>query len=114
MIPLRMGTDAEFGALRSFLAATGYTEPAICRRLGIQNISQFEFVIQRRKPRPPAADPDALDLLISLFLENDPLARDTVRALPLDVFSALGLITAHTADQDLLAVDGKDAPLVLV
>jgi hypothetical protein len=103
-VPLRLGTDAEFAALRSVLAAAGYSEPAICQRLGIQKISQFQFVIERRKQqRPLPADPDALDLLIRLFLENDPVARATASTLPLDIFTALGLLTAHTSDPDLLS-----------
>ena len=94
--PLRLGSDAEFAALRSALVATVYTEPAICERLGLQKISQFKFATEHRPlPRPMAPSPDPLDLLIRLFLENEPLRPDTARALPLELFSTLGLIAPH-------------------
>lgn len=102
--PLRLGTDAEFAALRSTLVAAEYTEPAICERLGLQKISQFQFVTERRPAsRPLAANPDLLDLLIHLFLENQPLQHDAARALPLNLLAALGLIVPHAADPDLLS-----------
>jgi len=78
-IPLRLGTDDEFAALRSALNAACYTEPAICERLSLQKISQFQFVTERRSPpRTLTENPDCLDLLIRLFLENESLDRDTV------------------------------------
>lgn len=96
--PLRLGLDAEFAALRSALVAAGYTEPAICERLGLAKISQFKFATEHRSlPRPMAPNPDPLDLLIRLFLESEPLHRDTARALPLELFSALGLVAPHAA-----------------
>src|SRR5216683_9722 len=81
-IPLRLATDAEFAALRSALAAAEYTEPAICARLGIQKISKFQFVTERRPVRRLAENPDELELLIHLFLENDPIEHKLAQALP--------------------------------
>ena len=102
--PLRLGSDADFAALRSALASAGYTEPAICERLGFQKISQFQFVTERRPPsRPRVENPDTLDLLIRLFLENQPVERGAAGALPLDFLSALGLIVPHAADPALLS-----------
>ena len=103
-IPLRLGTDDEFAALRSALDAAGYTEPAICERLGLQKLSQFQFVTERRPPpRTLTENPDSLDLLIRLFLENEPVERDTARTLPLDILAALGLVAHHTSDAALLS-----------
>jgi len=102
--PLRLGTDAEFAALTSVLATVGYNEQVICRRLYLPRISQFEFSnALRRPPRPVAEDADPVDLLIHLFLENEPLPRSVAERLPLDVFSALGLIVNHAADPDLVS-----------
>jgi SAM-dependent methyltransferase len=101
---LRLGTDEEFSALRSALNAAGYTEPAICERLGLEKLSQFKFVTELRPaPRAVTEDADALDLLIRLFLENEPLERDTARVLPLDVLTALGLVAHHASDAGLLS-----------
>ena len=84
-IPLRLGTDEEFAALRSALVAAAYNEPAICDRLDIQRISQFPFATENRPPaRILSEHPDTLDLLIRLFLENLSVERDPARALPLD------------------------------
>jgi len=103
-IPLRLGTDEEFAALRSALAAASYTEPAICERLGIQKISQFPFATENRPPaRTLTEHPDSLDLLIRLFLENLSVERDAARTLPLDLLATLGLIVSHGADAGLLS-----------
>ena len=103
-IPLHLGTDAEFTALHSALLEIGYTEPAVCQRLDLQRISDFQLAPERRKqPRSAARNPDALDLLIRLFLENEPVEREIGQALPLDIFSALGLIVSHVANSDLLS-----------
>ena len=97
--PLVLGTDAEFAALRSFLEAAGYTEPAVCERLGLQKISQFKFATERRPPpRPMEPHPDPLDLLIRLFLESERLNHDTARSLPIEIFLTLGLVAPHAPD----------------
>ena len=103
-IPLRLGTDHEFAALRSALDSAGYIESAICQRLGLQKLSQFQFVTERRPPpRTLTENSDALDLLIRMFLENEPVERHAARALPLDLLTALGLIVPHTATPGLLS-----------
>jgi len=102
--PLRLGTDADFSALRSALRAASFTEPAICERLHLQKISQFQFATDHRPPpRPLAENPDPLDLLIRLFLENESVNRDTAKALPLELFATLGLTVPRLADPNLLA-----------
>ena len=103
-IPLRLGADHEFAALRSYFNAADYTEQAICERLGLQKLSQFKFVTELRPPpRTLTENPDSLDLLIRLFLENEPLDRNAVQFLPLDLLTTLGLIVPHTANPGLLS-----------
>jgi SAM-dependent methyltransferase len=103
-IPLRLGADHEFAALQSALDAAGYTEQAVCERLGLQKISQFQFATERRPaPRTVPENPDSLDLLLRLFLENQPVERDAARMLPLDILSALGLVAHHASDAGLLS-----------
>ncbi len=103
-IPLHLGTDAEFAGLRSALTDAGYTELAICSRLGLQNISDFQLAKERRRQSQPlTGSSDVLDLLIRLFLETEPVERERLRALPLDAFSALGLIVPLTANPELLS-----------
>ncbi|MDP9113759.1 MAG: class I SAM-dependent methyltransferase, partial [Acidobacteriota bacterium] len=103
-IPLRLASGDVFSALRSALLAARFTEAAICERLHLQKISQFQFTPEHRPPpRPLAQNPDPLDILIRLFLENQPVPRDTARALPLELFSALGLTVPHAADPSLLS-----------
>jgi SAM-dependent methyltransferase len=105
MIPLRMGTEAEFAALRSALASAGYAEPAICTRLGIERLTRFDLERERRPKRPPATPPDALDVLIRMFLEGEAVPRSEVAsqagAVPVDLFLTLGLVAA--VDSDLLS-----------
>ncbi len=101
---MRLGTDNEFAALRSALDAAGYTEPAVCERLGIQKLSQFQFATDRRPaPRTVPENPDSMDLLLRLFLENQPVERDTARMLPLDILAALGLVAHHASNAGLLS-----------
>ena len=103
-ILLHLGTDDEFAELRSALAAAGYTEQAICERLCLQKLSQFPFAMENRPPpRTLTEHPDPLDLLIHLFIENQPVERDTVQALPVEFLTTLGLIVPHRADPGLLS-----------
>jgi SAM-dependent methyltransferase len=101
---LRLGADNEFAGLRSALNTAGFSEQAVCERLGLQKLSQFKFVTELRPPpRTLTENPDSLDLLIRLFIENEPVERNTVRGLPLDLLTTLGLIVPHTANPGLLS-----------
>jgi SAM-dependent methyltransferase len=103
-IPLRLGTDHEFARLRTALDAAGYTEPGVCERLNLQRISEFQFATERRPaPRTLKDNPDPLDLLIRLFLENGPLDSNAARTLPLHVLASLGLVAHHASDAGLLS-----------
>jgi len=99
-----MGTENEFAALRSALDAASYTEAAICVRLSLQKISQFQFATERRPaPRTLKNNPDSLDLLIRLFLENEPVESAAARTLPLDILTSLGLVAHHASDDGMLS-----------
>jgi SAM-dependent methyltransferase len=98
MIPLRIGDPAAFAAVRTTLLGAEYTEAAVCARLGIGKLTQFDLDRERRSSRPPAADAEArgvdpLDAMIRLFLEGDTLPlKQTGEVLPLEQFLALGLV----------------------
>src|SRR5215208_4337525 len=89
MIPIRLGTPQQFVTLRNFLLSAPYTEPEICRRVGIASIYEFRTVREGR-----AVDPvlrDTLDVLIRLFLDGEAVGSDIVRArVPDDALGAMG------------------------
>ncbi len=64
-------------SVREGLGRAGYTEAAICRRLNLASIHELTLG-QRRIAQPP---PDALDLLLSLFIDGRPAARAQLDAL---------------------------------
>ena len=97
--PLRLDADEAFATMRAFLGEAGFDEDEICRRLDIASIDQFRAL---RDGRPELAPRDALDVLIHLFLDNEPLAWSEAEALmPSDALAAmrtLGLVRAHRTD----------------
>jgi precorrin-6B methylase 2 len=82
----RPGTPQQFDALRRFLADSGYTEAAVCRRLGISRLSQ---AARLRIGGPP---PDGLDALIRLFVLEEPLPASCLPAEIAALAGALGLV----------------------
>lgn len=102
MLPFRLGASTEFAAVRAALAAAGYTEPAVCERIGIETIYRFRTVAQGREPAPRLDD--ALDVLVRLFLDGLPVRADAVhRLLPAggaDALRALGLLGVFPAEPD--------------
>ena len=109
MIPLRFGPAASFARIREYLEGCGYTERAVCERLGLTE--QYE-VLSRRKVEAPRPTGDALDLLISLFLEGACVEDDAARKLvPGEVWESmteLGLVAKHMAHENL-----RYSPVVL-
>jgi SAM-dependent methyltransferase len=69
MFPIRLGTDAEFAALRQALEACGFTETGIKQ----------------------AADP--VRLMVDLFIEGRPLDPSAASHLPMRELEALGLVS---------------------
>ena len=85
----RIGTPAEFAALRRFLEEANYTEPAICERLEIPSLSK---VVHLRTGGPQA---DALDCLIRLFLLEEALPVAWIPAEIGGVLRSLGLVSGE-------------------
>jgi methylase of polypeptide subunit release factors len=97
---MRLGTDAEFSELRSALAAAGYTEAAVCSRLGLDRISKFQFDRKRTFTDEPA---DAIALLVRLLVEGGPVRRGAAPMLPLDELAALGVVAPLSSDSTSVA-----------
>jgi SAM-dependent methyltransferase len=102
--PLRLGTPAQFEAVRGALVQANFTEPAICERLGIPAFTHFGV----GRPGRPWTDALATPLaaLIRLFLQCE--------AAPLAVIEPLLGNTAIDAMRDLgLLVSGDDPSQVV-
>ena len=97
--PLRHEPPAAFETLRAFLRDAAFREDEICRRLGIESLDQMRAL---RDGRPETPLLDALDVLIRLFLDNEPVSwDDATRLLPargLDAMRSLGLVRDHRTD----------------
>ncbi len=92
---MRLGTDAEFAALRSALAAAGYTEAAVCSCLGLDRISRFQFEGSRSVTEEPA---DSIALLVRLLMEGGSVRRDATEKLPMEELAALGVVAPLPSD----------------
>ncbi len=87
-IPVRIGSAADFGALRAWLEEIGYTEPALCARTGMSTIYSFRTIKDGRTVG--TAMGDALDLVVRLFLDGEVLDDASMAAwLPTAVRSAM-------------------------
>lgn len=115
--PLRLGSAAEFTCVRALLQRAGFAEAAVCRALGIPDVSELDAV------RPAAADlaaagSELLALLIRLFVLAERLPRHLVEphvdAAALESLLALGLLrpgAGPAAGQ--AAAGGYHAPVFL-
>ena len=103
MIPLRFGSPECFANLKAFLDSSGYTEGAVCERLGLG--AQHE-ILSREHLEPAREIRDTADLLIKLFLTGDYVEEDALRMLfPADVLESM-------AELGLLAGDESRAGVV--
>lgn len=97
-----LGTEAQFHQVRSYLEQSGYTEPGVCTRSRIESIHLFKSLHDGRMA-DGAGMTDALDLLISLFMDSEQHPRATVeRWIPAEVLAtlqALQLIVQPEGDQ---------------
>jgi SAM-dependent methyltransferase len=87
-------------ALRTLLADSGFTAPAVCARVGIASIYDF---VSRREGRAGGAElSDALDLLLRLFMDVEvvdaALARRHLGATGVGLLENLGLLSTHAGD----------------
>jgi methylase of polypeptide subunit release factors len=99
----RLGTEAEFAAVRSLLASCDFTAEGIAERLGIPAITEFKNIRQGR-PRVHSAE-QALDAFILLFMDGEYVDRATLEHLlpsgALPALEALGLLACDSARPEL-------------
>ncbi len=92
-MPLHFGSDAEFATLSAALETAGFTEKAVCERLGLERVSQFRLEGSRHLESEPA---DPIGLMIWLLIEGGPVLRSTAAAnLPIAELEALGIVAQH-------------------
>jgi SAM-dependent methyltransferase len=89
-----IGTDEQFGALRSALLDAGYTEAGVCQRVGIEKIFDFRLEGDVHIHEDPQ---DALGKLIRLLLDCGPVSRESA-ALPWKELDDLGLVMPDPSD----------------
>jgi SAM-dependent methyltransferase len=103
--PIRLGAPQQFATLRDYLLSAQYTEPEICRRLGIASIYEYRPGSQGRAADPDLRDP--LDVLIRLLLHGEAVGSDAVRAhVPADALGAmreLGLLVPGSESDETCA-----------
>ena len=97
--PLRLEPVAAFDTVHAFLQDAAFDEDEICGRLDIASLDRFRALRDGRPDTPPS---DALDVLVRLFLDNEPVAWSEARALlptdALGAMQALGLVRDHKTD----------------
>jgi SAM-dependent methyltransferase len=109
LIPLRFGPAEHFDRLRVFLEASGYTEEAVCERLGLGAPHE---VLSWSRPETAGAIRDTAGLLAWLFLAGGYAEPDALRRLvpaeALDAMGELGLLAKEGSATGLVC-----APVVL-
>ena len=108
-IPLRFPAHRTFAELRQTLIDAAYTEDAICARLQIAQISQFELEPAQRTVRPSVANPGVLDVLIRVLLEGESVRMENP-AFPLQVLLDFGVIVPVPDHEGLFAATVMLAP----
>ena len=97
--PLRVEPGAAIETVRASLRDSGFDETTICRRLDLESLDQFRAIRDGRPDVPPA---DALDVLIRLFLDNEPLSWSAATALlpagAMEAMRTVGLVRDHRLD----------------
>ena len=75
----KFGSGEQIDRLKQLFDAANYTESAICQRLGLQRLADFEMNADRREPLADPSEP--IDVLIRLFLAGEYLSRSLVSNL---------------------------------
>src|SRR5258706_3484222 len=89
-LPLHLGSDEEFSALRTALAAAEFTEKAVCWRMNFKHISDFPL----DGKLPEGATPtDKIGALVWLLMYGAPLDASVSDALAIAELRALGVVT---------------------
>ncbi len=100
MPTLKLGTPDQFSTVRDSLARAGYTERAVCRKLGIASLHEYSGNREKCDARVKAAPASTLRTLIQLFLLGESLGRTEVeKAIPgaaLAVMKSLGILRPHS------------------
>ena len=100
-IPIEIGTDEQFSALRSLLERSNFTEPELCRRFGIGNLSEFEDIRDREQVQP--WDQDILGVLFRLFIETrfvpNTILKERLGVENLELLETLGLV--HGSEENI-------------
>lgn len=101
-LPLRIGSNEEFAALRSSLKQLDYNEASICRRTGIESIYNFRTIREGRETG--IAVEDALDALIRLLMDEEVLSEADLRRFlgpdVLECMKVLGVVQPAEAKPD--------------
>lgn len=99
MPTLKLGTPDQFSTVRDSLARAGYTERAVCRKLGIASLHEYSGKREKCDARVKAAPASTPRTLIQLFLLGESLGRAEVeKAIPgaaLAVMKSLGILRPH-------------------
>ena len=102
LTPLQDATAERLAPMRTLLTDAGFTESAVCSRVGIPSIYDFETV---REGRTTGAElNDKLDVLIRLFMDAELVERAAIeRILGVDGLRTLegaGFITTAASDSN--------------
>ena len=97
-----LGSPEQFAQLRGLLDSADYTEQALCRRIGIESLQQFE--INADAAEAQSWDTDAQGALMRLFVEGRYVPVDTaVRLIGQDrvqTLADLGLVERNAANAE--------------
>jgi methylase of polypeptide subunit release factors len=77
-VPLRVGTPAEASAVRALMDRSGFTEPAVCERLGISTLDAVDLPLFKSL-RSRLSGAGALEILSRLFLFGDAVDETEAR-----------------------------------
>jgi SAM-dependent methyltransferase len=91
-LPLQLGSDAEFAALRTALEAAEFTEQGVCWRMNLKKVS--DFPLDGKVPEG-VIPKDKLGALIWLLMYGAAVDAGLAAVLPIAELRALGVVTDH-------------------
>jgi methylase of polypeptide subunit release factors len=100
-----LGRSGKFGELLEFLQSADYSDGFICRRFNLRRAEDFNIDRKRRAPLPtPQSE---ADILTSLFLAGESIARDSVEHLlgiaNIELLKNMGLLRYESASAQFYA-----------
>ena len=105
MLPLRLGSAEQFCGVKEFVERSGFTEPEVCARLGLDRLYQLSSRREEPALSAPSESPDAIATLMAVFLLGKSVSREQVeRLIPADILEfmeSLGLVGADASDARL-------------